>query len=106
MLRRQPAEAEAILLAAGMVYRAIKLNIRQYKWVRALEVAREHGGAHVNTVLLARRHYLEACGRAAVDEDLPELVKAAAGVELDEDAIKAHVQEDKRREASTVGVAL
>ena len=32
-------EAEAILLQARLYYRAIKLNIKMYKWERALEIA-------------------------------------------------------------------
>ena len=32
-------EAEQILLGARLFYRAIKLNIKMYKWDRALEIA-------------------------------------------------------------------
>jgi len=32
-------EAEQILLQARLYYRAIKLNIKLYKWDRALEIA-------------------------------------------------------------------
>lgn len=32
-------EAEQILLQAKLYYRAIKLNIKMYKWERALDIA-------------------------------------------------------------------
>jgi intraflagellar transport protein 80 len=34
LLRRQPNQAEAILVSAGLVYRAIRMWIRLYQWER------------------------------------------------------------------------
>lgn len=39
LFRRLPDEAERILIQAGLHYRAISLNIKLYRWDRALELA-------------------------------------------------------------------
>jgi len=49
LFRRRPDEAEAILLQAGLVYRAIKMNIKLFNWDRALELAVSYK-THVDTV--------------------------------------------------------
>jgi intraflagellar transport protein 80 len=50
--KRHFDEAEQILLQATppLIYRAIKLNIRLYRWARALQIAVENK-THVDTVL-------------------------------------------------------
>jgi hypothetical protein len=48
------------------VYRAIKLNIRLFRWGRALELAVTHR-THVDTVLGYRQRHLEALGRPETD---------------------------------------
>lgn len=59
-------EAEAILLQAHpapLVYRAIKMNIRLFRWDRALELAVKHttdAGTHVDSVLAYRARFLAA----------------------------------------------
>ncbi len=39
---------------AGLVYRAIKLNIKLFRWDRALDLAEQHN-QHVDTVLWYRQ---------------------------------------------------
>eukprot|EP00501_MAST-03F_sp_TOSAG23-6_P000802 GSMAST32.ASY1.ANO1.832.1 assembled CDS len=53
-------EAENILLQASppMIYRAIKLNIRLFRWKRALKLATKNQ-THVDTVVGYRQNYLE-----------------------------------------------
>ena len=46
-------EAEQILLQAKLFYRAIKMNIKLFRWDRALELALQHK-THVDTVLAYR----------------------------------------------------
>ncbi|KAF0693598.1 Aste57867_15463 [Aphanomyces stellatus] len=59
-------EAESILLQAHpspLVYRAIKMNIRLFRWDRALDLAIKYtsaGGTHVDTVLAYRQRFLAA----------------------------------------------
>jgi len=69
LYRRCPDEAETILLQATppLVYHAIKLNIRLFRWDRALEIALEKR-THVDTVLAYRARYLEEFGKRETDE--------------------------------------
>lgn len=53
LYRRRPDEAEAILVQAGLVYRAIKMNIKLFRWDRALDLAQQYN-QHVDTVLWYR----------------------------------------------------
>lgn len=60
LYRRQPEEAERILLQASppLVYRAIKLNLNIFRWDRALELSLKHR-EHLETVLGYRQKYLD-----------------------------------------------
>jgi intraflagellar transport protein 80 len=60
LFRRRYDEAEATLVQAGLIYRAIKANIKLYKWDRALELAQTHaqGKQWVDLVLAHRERYL------------------------------------------------
>jgi intraflagellar transport protein 80 len=99
VFRRRPDEAEGILLNAGLLYRAIKLNVRLFRWERALALAQQHQ-RHVDTVLMHRRVHLEAAGAR---ESLPAYLAAAEGVVVDVDAIKARVDQEKAAEAARGG---
>ena len=50
-------DAENILLQAGLVFRAIVLNIYLHQWEKALDLAIKHK-THVDTVLAYRLKYL------------------------------------------------
>ncbi len=82
---------------AGLIYRAIKLNIRLFKWERALELAQKHK-AHIDTVLWRRQRYL-----AGAQETIAQFADVAAGVELDEAGIRQRVREEKAKEAARPG---
>jgi intraflagellar transport protein 80 len=64
LFRRQPEEAERTLLQASppLVYRAIKMNINLFRWVRALDLALKHR-SHIDTVLGYRQRYLAEFNR-------------------------------------------
>ena len=81
---------------AGLTYRAIKLNIKNFNWERALALAQQHG-RHVDTVVLHRQRYLAAAAQA---ESLPALASAAQAWPVDVQAIKQRVQQDKAAEAA------
>lgn len=53
LYRRRPDEAESILIQAGLVYRAIKLNVKLFRWDRALDLAQQYK-QHIDTVLWYR----------------------------------------------------
>ena len=50
-------EAEQILMTARLFYRAIKMNIKLYKWERALDIA-INNKTHVDTVIAYRNKFL------------------------------------------------
>ncbi|CAM9962929.1 unnamed protein product [Heterosigma akashiwo] len=97
LYRRQPDQAEAILLQAKppLVYRAIKMNVRLFRWHRALELAVKHK-SHVDTVLGYRQRHLQALGAA---EDLPLFQQYAAEVQIDWEAIRAKKEQEREAEA-------
>lgn len=61
-------EALSILLQAKLFYRAIKLNIKLYRWEKALDLALTYK-THVDTVVGYRNRYLEKLNR---EEWLPK----------------------------------
>jgi intraflagellar transport protein 80 len=68
--RRQIDEAERILLQATppLIYRAIKMNLRLFRFTRALALATKHR-SHVDTVLAYRSKYLQSFDRAEMDKN-------------------------------------
>ncbi|KAJ3125808.1 Intraflagellar transport protein 80 [Nowakowskiella sp. JEL0407] len=87
LLRKQPKEAEGILLSANLVYRAIRMWVGLFEWDRALEIAVKYK-THVDTVLYLREKYLTQTGRK---EYLKKYVQYSQGVKVDVDAIKAKI---------------
>lgn len=73
LLRRQPDEAERILLQASppLVYRAIKMNLTLFRWSRALDLALKHK-VHLDTVMAYRQRFLDEFGK---QETLPKFVQ-------------------------------
>lgn len=97
LYRRRPDEAEAILIQAGLVYRAIKMNVKLFRWDRALDLAKQYK-QHVDTVLWYRRRYLQA---AAAEETSQRFLSEQ--IPLNEDHIKQQIQEEKQKEAQRPG---
>jgi len=101
--RRSPDEAEQILLQAQppLTYRAVKMNIRLFRWERALELAME-SRTHVDTVLGYRQKHLDAFKKretlAVFKEQLAEL-----GGKIDWDEIAAKKAAEKAAEAERAG---
>lgn len=97
LFMRRPEEAEAILLQASppLLYRAIKLNVRLFRWDRALELALRHK-SHVDTVLGYRKRFLDKFGGR--EETNPRFLQYAADVEVDWEAIRAKKQKEKEDE--------
>jgi intraflagellar transport protein 80 len=56
-----------VLLQARLFYRAIKLNIKLYKWDRALEIAVSNK-THVDTVVAYRKRFLEMYKKPETNE--------------------------------------
>lgn len=88
-------EAEQILMTAKLFYRAIKLNIKMYKWDRALEIA-VNNKTHVDTVIAYRKRFLEQYGKEETNERFKQY---ARDIEVDWDTVKTKINADKKREA-------
>jgi len=87
LYRRQPNEAERILLQATppLVYRAVMMNIHLYRWTRALDIAVKYR-SHVDTCLGYRQKFLEQFSRRETEQ---KFLQYANQVTVDWDAIKA-----------------
>lgn len=104
LYRKEPPQvAEDILLQASppLVYRAIKLNTRLYRWERALAIA-ERFGEHLDTVRGYRQRHLDATHR---EEHLSAFLKYADRGPVDWSAIQAAKAASKQAEASQSGAA-
>jgi len=87
-------EAEQILLQAKLYYRAIKMNIKLFRWDRALDLAIKHK-THVDSVLAFRQKYLEDWKK---DEDNERFKEYMNEVQIDWETIKAKIEADKAKE--------
>ena len=70
------------------------MNIKSYKWERALDIALQNK-THVDTVIAYRLRYLEMMG---LQEDKSIFQQYAQGVEVDWETIKGKIRADKQRE--------
>jgi intraflagellar transport protein 80 len=102
MYCKKYVEAENILLQAKLFYRAIKMNIKLFKWERALEIAVKNK-THVDTVLAYRQRYLETQGKTETNEKFLQL---ASKVEVNWETIKEKIKKDKDNEPKVAGAAL
>eukprot|EP00842_Homolaphlyctis_polyrhiza_P004118 jgi/Hompol1/4707/HPOL_002297-RA len=94
LMRHQPREAEAILIAANLIYRAIRI---------ALDLALKYK-THVDTVLYFREKYLKALGRP---ENNKRFISYAQEVPVDWTKIKAKIameEESERTKVSTKAI--
>ena len=75
------------------------MNIRLFRWDRALEIAVKHR-SHVDTVLAYRAKHLEAFKKTETDERFKQL---ASSVQWSWDEVKAKKDLEKREEAARHG---
>merc|ERR1711865_429687 len=94
LFRRQPYEAEAILMQSQLYYRAIKMWIRLFNWDRALELAVSHK-THVDTVLMHRQRHL---AQYTKEETNKHFLQYQSKIEIDEEKIAAKVAAEKEKE--------
>ncbi|XP_064614881.1 intraflagellar transport protein 80 homolog [Liolophura sinensis] len=94
LLCGNPLDAEAILLQAGLVFRAILLNVQLYNWDRALELAVKHK-THVDTVLGFRARYLENFDKRETNK---RFLQYSEGVEVDWEKVNAKIEMEYQKE--------
>lgn len=90
----QVQEAEAVLLQAGLIYQAIRVNIDLFNWERALELAVKHK-THVDTVLAFRERFLHKFGRKETNK---RFLQYAEGVEVDWEKIQGKIEMELSKE--------
>jgi intraflagellar transport protein 80 len=95
---KKVTEAEQILLQNKLFYRAIKMNIKLYKWDRALDIAIQHQ-THVDTVIAYRQRFLDQYGKEETNEKFKQYKQEIGDV--DWNTIKAKISADKEKEAAT-----
>ncbi|MEW5301900.1 MAG: hypothetical protein WDW36_004725 [Sanguina aurantia] len=100
LYRRRPDEAEAILIQAGLIYRAIKLNIKLFNWERALDLALQYK-QHSDTVLYYRQRYLTASKMPV--ETNRRLLDLAEQAVPDAEVIIQRIKDEKAKEAQRPG---
>lgn len=91
-------EAESVLLTGGLTFRAIMLNLRLYKWDRALELAMKQGN-HIDTVLAFRQKYLEML---EVSEDKPNFIQMMKEVDVKWETVNTKIEEEYKKEKDIV----
>ncbi|KAJ3106160.1 Intraflagellar transport protein 80 [Phlyctochytrium planicorne] len=96
LLRKQPKEAEAILISAGLTYRAIRMWISLFNWDRALELAVKYK-THVDTVLYFRDKYLQGMNRK---ETIKQFLQYSQTVTFAWDKIKSKIAMEEESERS------
>lgn len=87
-------EAQQILLGARLFYRAIKMNIKLYKWERALQIAVENR-THLDTVIAYRMRYLQQMKR---EETNQKFIEYGKDIPIDWENIKSKIKADKKME--------
>ena len=87
-------DAENTLLQAGLVFRAILLNIFLHQWEKALDLSIKHQ-SHVDTVLAYRLKYLARCDK---EENNKKYIQYMKEVEVDWDKINQKIEEEYQRE--------
>lgn len=96
MYCKKVTEAEQILLQARLYYRAIKMNIKLYRWERALDIA-INNKTHVDTVIAYRARFLQQYNK---EEDIDKFKQYSKDIQVDWNTVKAKIRTDKDREAS------
>ncbi len=83
-------------MTAKLFYRAIKMNVKLYRWDRALDIA-INNKTHVDTVIAYRQRFLQQYGK---EEENERFKQYARDIEVDWETVKAKIKADKDREAA------
>ena len=86
-------------MQAGLVYRAVDMNMRLHQWEHALQLATQHK-VHQDTVLLRRQQFLASMQRPETDTHFLQL---AADCTVDPQQVEANVQRELQKEAERPG---
>ena len=88
------ADAETILLQAGLTFRAILMNIHLHQWEKALDLSIKHK-THVDTVLAYRIKHLQRCD---AEETIDKYNAYMKEVEVDWENVAQKVEAEFQKE--------
>jgi len=100
LFRKNTKSAENILLQNDLVFRAIQLNLRLFKWKRALEVAIDYR-THIDTVIAFRGKYLENTNKT---ETIDLFLKYRNEVDINWNVIEEKCRQELDDEFRSAGV--
>lgn len=92
---QRPEEAEQILIQGRLYYRALKMNIKLYKWDRALEIATSQK-KYLDILLGYRARYLESIEKEEFDPKFLKFREEASKVDWEQ--IKQKIAAEKASE--------
>ncbi len=72
------------------------MNIKLYRWERALDIA-VNNKTHVDTVIAYRQRFLQQYSK---EEDIDKFKQYTRDIQVDWNTIKAKIRADKDREAA------
>lgn len=90
------SDAEATFIQAGLIYRAIRLNIDLFRWDRALELAVKHK-THLDTVLAFRGIYLDKMGKQEMDKQFKNY---SSQVNVDWQSVNSKIEMELQKETA------
>merc|ERR1712072_865820 len=92
LCRGAPEEAQEVLLQTKppLIYRAVDLNIRLFRWGKALDLAIEKE-EHIDLVLMQREKYLNLRGQK---ETIDNFIKWKEKFPINKEAIQAKIQQE------------
>lgn len=101
-LRGQHDGAEAVLLQAGLIWRALSLNIDLNRWTRALDLASQGAMAKVwpEVVLYYRQQHLLLLGQQETDPKFIQLSQLEQFAQIDPNAVQSKINAELEREKS------
>lgn len=82
------------MMGAQLFYRAIKMNIKLYRWNRALDIA-INKTTHVDTVIAYRNRFLEQYNKEETNE---RFVQLSQEIQVDWETVKTKIKAEKQRE--------
>ena len=88
------ADAETILLQAGLTFRAILMNIHLHQWEKALDLSIKHK-THVDTVLAYRIKHLQRCD---TEETIDKYNAYMKEVDVDWEKVAQKVESEFQKE--------
>ena len=100
LYRKNIKGAENILIQNDLIYRAIQLNMRLFRWRRALEVAIDYR-THIDTVMAFRGRYLENVNKP---ETIDLFIKYQEEVDVNWSVIEEKCRQELENEFQMAGI--